>query len=62
MRRNELLGVRWTDLDLDHARLSINRGLVAVGYEIHETRGKTALLTDPWVSFGRGGLVGGSRG
>ena len=24
-----------------HARLSINRGLVAVGYELHETRGKT---------------------
>jgi len=41
MRRNELLGLRWTDLDTDHARLSINRGLVAVGYELHETRGKT---------------------
>jgi len=41
MRRNELLGLRWTDLDTKHARLSINRGLVAVGYELHETRGKT---------------------
>jgi integrase len=41
MRRNELLGLRWTDLDTKHSRLSINRGLVAVGYELHETRGKT---------------------
>ncbi|GMU79846.1 MAG: hypothetical protein AMXMBFR46_26350 [Acidimicrobiia bacterium] len=41
MRRNELLGLRWTDLDTTHARLSINRGLVAVGYALHETRGKT---------------------
>lgn len=41
MRRNELIGLRWTDLDTTHGRLSINRGLVAVGYELHETRGKT---------------------
>lgn len=41
MRRNELLGLRWADLDTKHARLSINRGLVSVGYELHETRGKT---------------------
>ncbi|MEZ5323384.1 MAG: site-specific integrase [Microthrixaceae bacterium] len=42
IRRNELLGLRWADLDIDHARLSINRGLVAVGYELHESRGKTS--------------------
>ncbi len=41
LRRNELLGLKWTDLDIDHARLSINRGLVAVSYELHESRGKT---------------------
>jgi integrase len=41
MRRNELVGLRWSDLDTTHTRLSINRGLVAVGYELHETRGKT---------------------
>jgi integrase len=41
MRRNELLGLQWRDLDRTHARLSINRGLVAVGYELHQTRGKT---------------------
>lgn len=42
MRRSELLGLRWDDFDAKAATLSINRGLVAVDYEIHETRGKTA--------------------
>jgi integrase len=41
VRRSELLGLRWSDLDAAKARLSINRGLVAVGYALHETRGKT---------------------
>jgi integrase len=41
MRRNELLGLRWNDFDPDRATLSVNRGLVAIGYEVHETRGKT---------------------
>lgn len=41
MRRSELLGLRWTDIDLDKATISINRGLVAIGYELHESRGKT---------------------
>jgi integrase len=42
MRRNELLGLCWDDLDATKATLSINRGLVAIGYGLHETRGKTA--------------------
>lgn len=41
MRRSELLGLKWSDLDVGKKRLSINRGLVAVGYELHESRGKT---------------------
>jgi integrase len=41
VRRSELLGLQWSDLDTNRARLSINRGLVAVGYELHESRGKT---------------------
>jgi integrase len=41
VRRSELLGLRWTDLDAGRARLSVNRGLVAVEYELHESRGKT---------------------
>lgn len=41
MRRSELLGLRWTDIDLQKATIAINRGLVAIGYELHESRGKT---------------------
>lgn len=41
MRRNELLGLRWDDFDEHKATISINRGLVAVDYELRETRGKT---------------------
>jgi integrase len=41
MRRSELLGLKWSDLNVGKKRLSINRGLVAVGYELHESRGKT---------------------
>ena len=41
VRRSELLGLRWDDIDLRDATLSVNRGLVAVGYELHESRGKT---------------------
>ncbi|MDP8961594.1 MAG: site-specific integrase [Actinomycetota bacterium] len=42
MRRNELLGLHWEDYDAEAATLSVNRGLVAVDYELRETRGKTA--------------------
>ncbi len=41
MRRSELLGLRWDDIDLTAGTMSINRGLVAVAYELHESRGKT---------------------
>ena len=41
MRRSELLGLRWDDVDLEKKRVSINRGLVAVAYELRESRGKT---------------------
>jgi integrase len=38
MRRGEVLGLRWQDVDLDRARLSVRQALVAVGYEvIHST-------------------------
>lgn len=38
MRRGEVLGVRWCDLDLDRARLSVRQAVVAVGYEVvHST-------------------------
>jgi integrase len=41
MRRSELLGLRLDDVDFKKARLSVNRGLVAVAYELHGSRGKT---------------------
>jgi integrase len=41
MRRNELLGLRWEDFDECKATISINRGLVAVPYDVRVTRGKT---------------------
>ena len=41
MRRGEVLGLRWGDIDLDERRLSVNRSLISVGYELHESRGKT---------------------
>ena len=41
MRRSEVLGLKWPDIDFTKQRLHLNRGLVAVGYEVHETRCKT---------------------
>ena len=41
LRRSELLGLQWDDVDLESATLSVNRGLVSIGYELHESRGKT---------------------
>jgi len=38
MRRGEILGLRWRDVDVDRSRLSVRQALVAVGYEvIHST-------------------------
>jgi integrase len=42
MRRSELLGLRWEDLDTDRGRLSVHRALVSVAYELHESHGKTS--------------------
>ena len=41
MRRSELLGTRWNQLDPDTLRLSISSTVVAVDYQIHESPGKT---------------------
>jgi len=37
MRRSELLGLKWTDLDVKRSTVSINRGLVDISYEVYET-------------------------
>ena len=34
MRHGEVLGLRWRDVDLERARLSVRQALVAVGYEV----------------------------
>ncbi len=41
MRRGEVLGLRWRDLDLDRARLSVRQALVAVGYEVIDSTPKS---------------------
>jgi integrase len=41
MRRSEVLGLKWDDIDFTKRRLGLNRGLIAIGYDLHETRGKT---------------------
>jgi integrase len=41
MRRGELLGLRWGDIDFENNRLSIRRSIVSVGYRIVETTPKT---------------------
>lgn len=52
MRRNEVLGLKWPDIDVDKKRLHLNRGLVAVGYEVHqevgERDGQLVEITDPF--------------
>lgn len=41
MRRGEVLGVRWRDLDLDAGRVSVRQALVSVGYEMSISDVKT---------------------
>ena len=41
MRRGEVLGLRWTDIDLDAATLSIRRSVSCTGYQVHTTPTKT---------------------
>lgn len=41
MRRGELVGLRWSDVDLDRQRLSVQQQLVAVEYELQFTEPKT---------------------
>jgi integrase len=41
MRRGELLGLRWCDLDLDAGRLSVRQALVSVAYDVEISDVKT---------------------
>lgn len=53
MRRGELLGLRWSDVGFSNRRLSIQRSLVAAGYQ--------TSLTEPKTSRGRRSVVIDSR-
>jgi integrase len=41
LRRGEALGLKWSDVDLDAGRLSIQRQRVATGYDVAERQTKT---------------------
>jgi integrase len=41
MRRGELLGLRWSDIDLERGRLAVRRALVSVSYTVYESDAKT---------------------
>jgi integrase len=41
MRRGEILGLRWSDLDLDAARLAVRQALVTVGYSVIKSTPKS---------------------
>jgi integrase len=41
MRRGELLGLRWCDIDIERRRLSIRRSVVSVAYRVVETTPKS---------------------
>ena len=42
MRRGELLGLRWRDVDLNARRLSIRQTIISVGYQVMRSEPKTA--------------------
>lgn len=41
MRRGEILGLRWSDLDLDAARISVRHAVVSVAYAVLKSTPKT---------------------
>jgi integrase len=42
MRRGEVLGVRWSDIDLDNGTVAIRQTIVSVSYEVQVSEPKTA--------------------
>jgi integrase len=42
MRRREVAGLRWSDVDLEAGRVSPRRPRVVVDYEVHVSEPKTA--------------------
>lgn len=46
MRRGEVLGLRWRDIDWDFARLSVRHTLVSIAYEVQSSTPKTHQASD----------------
>lgn len=47
MRRGEVLGLRWSDIDLAAERLSVQRSVTCTGYQVHTTPTKTRTSRRP---------------
>jgi integrase len=52
MRRGEALGLRWSDVDLENARLAVRRALIPINREVvvsepKTTKGKRVIALDP---------------
>ncbi|MEI7593560.1 MAG: site-specific integrase, partial [Actinomycetes bacterium] len=41
MRRGEVLGLRWSDLDVDAASLAVRHTIISVAYQVRESKPKT---------------------
>ena len=63
MRRGEVLGLRWSDIDLEAERLSVQRSVTCTGYQVHTTPTKTRTSRRPVDLDQRtvGVLTGGAR-
>jgi integrase len=49
LRRGELVGLRWSDVDLTTGRIVVRTQRVSVGYQVHEAEPKTDAGTDRTV-------------
>jgi len=47
MRRNQALGLRWGDVDFQKKRISLIRGLITIGSELHPTWAKSRYARRP---------------
>lgn len=55
MRRGELLGLRWRDVEFQQARISVRQTVVSVAYQLHFStpktkRGQRSIAIDPYTT------------